>query len=87
MSQEPLSEKAKEKRDLASRARRLASTVTQEADKERLLEFAKGLETEANDLERQIEETTPPPEVERTSADQQPTQAQQARDTLSARKP
>jgi hypothetical protein len=87
MSEKPPSQKAKAKRDSASRARRLASTGTQDADKDRLLEFAEEQETEANELERQVEEL-PPPGVGRTSArQQQPTQPQQATDIPSDAKP
>lgn len=42
----------KAKREGASRARRLAATLTQQADQDRMLAFAASLDAEADALER-----------------------------------
>jgi hypothetical protein len=46
---------AQEKREMAARARRLAGSVTLEADRERLIRTAKQLEKEAQELQNQAE--------------------------------
>lgn len=50
------SAEAQEKREMAARARRLAGSVTAEADREGLLRTAEHLEREAQELEDQAGE-------------------------------
>ncbi|HEY6983857.1 hypothetical protein [Reyranella sp.] len=52
MSKAELLQKAQASRGEASRAKRLARTLTQEADRSRLLRYAEDLEHKAKDLER-----------------------------------
>jgi hypothetical protein len=52
MSKTELLRKAHAKRAEASRAKRLARTLTQDADRSRLLEYAEVLEDRAKALER-----------------------------------
>jgi hypothetical protein len=52
MSRTELLRKAHDTREEASRAKRLARTLTQEADRSRLLEYAEVLEDRADALER-----------------------------------
>jgi hypothetical protein len=47
------SAEAQEKRDMAARARRLAGSLSAEADRERLIRTAQQLEEEARQLESQ----------------------------------
>jgi hypothetical protein len=46
---------AQEKREMAARARRLAGSVTAEADREKLIRTARQLEQEAQELEDQAD--------------------------------
>jgi hypothetical protein len=59
------SAEAQEKREMAARARRLAGSVTAEADRERLLRSAQEMESEAQQLEGQADalaaDTSKPP--------------------------
>jgi hypothetical protein len=52
MSRSELLQKARVAREEASRAKRLARQLTQEADRSRLLRYAEDLERQADDLER-----------------------------------
>ena len=47
----PYSAEAQEKREMAARARRLAGSVTAQADREALIRTARQLEREAQELE------------------------------------
>ena len=49
------SAEAQEKRELAARARRLAGSVTREADREGLIRTARQLESEAQELQGQAD--------------------------------
>lgn len=49
------SAEAQEKREMAGRARRLAGSLTAEADRERLIRTAEQLEREAQELEDQAD--------------------------------
>ena len=72
MAENPLLAQAEAKRTSASRARRLASTVSQDADKDRLLEYAQEQDCEADELERQAVE-----QVSRLSGGGAPTHRQE----------
>lgn len=64
--------KARTRREAAARARRLAQSVIQDDDRAQLLDYAKTLEREAEDLERQI-----PDPVAKHKQEQSQQQAQQ----------
>ena len=73
------SHSAGEKRDLARRARRLAETQINEADRQRLSTFADDLEKEAEMLERVVGAVLPLPDaVPSRQFEQQQLQQQQA---------
>ncbi len=65
MAQQPIEKNqlAREKRDLARRARRLAQTRMLDADWERLTQFAAELDNEAEALERLSPAISLPPET------------------------
>jgi hypothetical protein len=61
MSRTELLQKARVAREEASRAKRLARQLTQEADRSRLLRYAEDLERQADDLERDATSGSAPP--------------------------
>lgn len=61
MSTAELLQKARVTREEASRAKRLARQLTQEADRSRLLRYAEDLEHQADDLERDAAGDSTPP--------------------------
>jgi hypothetical protein len=60
MSRVELLQQAYATREQASRAKRLARTLTQESDRSRLLRYAKELEDQASDLERDAGSSSSP---------------------------
>ena len=79
MAQQPIDfQSAREKRDLARRARRLAQTQTVDADRMKLMQFAAELDKAAEALEWHSGATslpptaTPPPQPRQPSADAEP---------------
>jgi hypothetical protein len=68
---------AREKRDVARRARRLAQTQSLDADRERLIKFAAELDREAEALEQATRSVSLPP-VPATPQVQQQVQQQQS---------
>ena len=68
-------------RDMARRARRLADSLTSEADRDRLLRHASELDAQAAELEQTPEVVVPPPpvvQVQMQVQQQQQTEAPQA---------
>ena len=61
MSRTELLQKARVTREEASRAKRLARQLTQDADRSRLLRYAEQLEHQADDLERNAAGNSMPP--------------------------
>lgn len=61
MSRTELLQKARVTRAEASRAKRLARQLTQDADRSRLLRYAEELEHQADDLERNAAGDSTPP--------------------------
>jgi hypothetical protein len=61
MAQQPSDNLAREKRDVARRARRLALTLSADADQARLTQFADELDKEAEALERSSPPVSLPP--------------------------
>lgn len=61
MSRTELLQKARVTRQEASRAKRLARQLTQDADRSRLLRYAEELEHQADDLERNAAGDSTPP--------------------------
>lgn len=68
--------KARARRESAARARRLAQSVIQDDDRAQLLDYAKTLEREAEDLERQARSMTRKQEQPQQQAQQQQAQPQ-----------
>jgi hypothetical protein len=85
MAQQPIGKDtlAREKRDVARRARRLALTLLAEADKARLTQFADELDKEAAELELSTSTVVLPPAV----APHQQVQQQQVQQQQSAESP
>jgi hypothetical protein len=77
MAQQPIdrNQQAREKRDLARRARRLAQTQLLDADRERLTQFAAELDKEAEALEWRSPAISLPPETAPQSQVQQQQQS------------
>lgn len=61
MSRTELLQKARVTREEASRAKRLARQLTQDADRSRLLRYAEELEHQADDFERDAAGDSTPP--------------------------
>ena len=61
MSRTELLQKARVTREEASRAKRLARQLTQDADRSRLLRYAEELEHQADDFERDAAGASTPP--------------------------
>jgi hypothetical protein len=79
MAQQPnQNELAREKRDLARRARRLAQTQFLDADRARLTQFADELDKEAEGLERRTHVILMPPVAAPMQHEQQQVQEQLA---------
>ena len=68
--------KVRARREAAARARRLAQSVIQDDDRAQLLDYAKTLEREAEDLERQARSMTRKQEQPQQQAQQQQAQPQ-----------
>lgn len=80
MARQPLDtdKMAREKRDIARRARRLADTLVAKTDRARLMRFAEELDTEADALERApVAISVPPVRVPNQQVQQQQVQQQQ----------
>ena len=80
MPQQPIDKNqlAREKRDLARRARRLAQTQFLDADRARLTQFADELDKEAEGLERRTPIVSMPPVAAPVQHEQQQVQQQQS---------
>jgi hypothetical protein len=86
MAQQPIDKLAREKREVARRARRLALTLLAEADIARLTQFADELDKEAEALEQSSPPVSVTPVVEPHQQVQQQMQQQQSAE-LPARPP